>query len=84
MNVAGSMKSRDAVRLVCFASFLALAGCAGRATGPQAFCDAQAESAPAVKALTVDSVSNPYFMSRNAELIAATKAPGRAAGRRRG
>jgi hypothetical protein len=53
----------------------ALAGCgAAPQSGPGAFCQAQAESAPAVKALTLKSVSNPYFMSQSSELIASTKA----------
>ena len=53
---------------------LATAGCAAKTTGPQAFCEAQADSAPAVKALTISSVSNPYFMSQSSDLIAATRA----------
>ena len=39
-----------------------------------AFCQAQAESTPAVKDMTLKSVSNAYFMSQHADLIAATKA----------
>jgi hypothetical protein len=53
---------------------LLLAGCAQRADTPLAFCRAQADSTPAVKALTLRSVSNPYFMSQSSDLIAATRA----------
>ena len=38
------------------------------------YCQAQAERSPAVKAQVLSSVSNPYYMSSHAELIAATKA----------
>ena len=58
---------------------LCLAGALGGCGGPPppaslAFCQAQAESTPAVKEMTLKSVSNPYFMSQSADLIAATKA----------
>ncbi len=53
----------------------ALTGCGGPPqSGPVAFCQAQAESTPAVKEMTLKSVSNPYFMSQSSDLIAATKA----------
>ena len=51
-----------------------LAGCTKRPDTPLAFCQAQADSAPAVKALTIKSVSNPYFMSQSSDLIAVTRA----------
>ncbi len=66
-------------RLVACAFLLPLSGCGLFDSGPkpgsaQAFCAAQADSTPAVKALVIRSVSNPYFMSQSSELIAATKA----------
>ncbi len=51
-----------------------LAGCAKRPDTPLAFCQAQADSTPAVKALVIKSVSNPYFMNQSSDLIAATRA----------
>ena len=53
---------------------LLLAGCEAPQNTPLGFCQAQADSAPAVKALTIRSVSNPYFMSQSSDLIAATRA----------
>ena len=53
----------------------AVAACGGQPVpAPVAFCQAQAESTPEVKDLTLKSVSNPYFISQNTDLIAATKA----------
>ncbi len=54
-----------------------LSACASCSPPPgkiMAFCQAQAESTPEVKDMTLKSVSNPYFMSRNADAISATKA----------
>jgi hypothetical protein len=56
------------------AALVALAGCAAAPSGPVALCQAQGDSTPAVKDLTLRSVSNPYFMSQSSELIASTKA----------
>ena len=53
---------------------LLLAGCGARDGGTLGFCEAQADGTPAVKELTLKSVSNPYFMSQSSDLIAATKA----------
>ena len=61
-------------RVAAMALLLALAGCKTAPSGPVALCQAQADSTPAVKALTLKSVSNPYFMSQSSELIASTKA----------
>ena len=62
-------------RLVAIGLLGALAGCGGPPVpAPVAFCQAQAESTPAVKEMTLKSVSNPYFMSQYSDLIAATKA----------
>ena len=62
-------------RLLPAATLIALAGCASPPppNPAVAFCRTQADSTPAVKALTLKSVSNPYFMSQQADLIAATK-----------
>jgi hypothetical protein len=63
------------MRVVALGLTAALAGCSGAPqSGPVAFCQAQAESTPAVKDMTLKSVSNPYFMSQSSDLIAATKA----------
>ena len=62
-------------RIAAVGLLAALSGCGGPPQPPQvAFCQAQAESTPAVKDMTLKSVSNPYFMSQNSDLIAATKA----------
>ncbi len=61
------------MRLVIVATML-VAGCAGPPQTVLASCQAQAEASPAVKTLVISSVSNPYYMSQNSDLIAATKA----------
>jgi uncharacterized lipoprotein YmbA len=62
------------MRAIILAAIL-LAGCAGPPPNATlAFCQAQAEASPQVKALVISSTSNPYFMSQNSALIANTKA----------
>ncbi len=53
---------------------LLAAGCGPRPTTPEGFCAAQADAAPAVKALTISSVSSPYNQSRQSDLRAAARA----------
>ena len=62
-------------RIVALSLVGALCGCGGpRQPAPVAFCQAQAESTPAVKDMTLKSVSNPYFMSQHADEIAGVRA----------
>ena len=62
-------------KLAAIGLVAALGGCGGPPVpAPLALCQAQAESTPAVKDMTLRSVSNPYFMSQQTDLIAATKA----------
>ncbi len=61
-------------RALSLCALLSAASCGAPPRGPMAFCQAQAESTPAVKEMTLKSVSNPYFMSQSADLIASTRA----------